>query len=73
MSYLLTIYLIFLIGYALYSAVGIYHLWRFGYVGDLTKPVIVVYCFVSLAVIGFSLFLIAGRNYEFIVSWANHN
>ena len=41
MLYILLIYFIFLAAYLIYSAVAIYHLWRFGYVGDLTKPAII--------------------------------
>ncbi len=61
MIFLLTIYFIFLVAYFIYSVIGIYHLWRFGYVGDLTKPVIIFYIAVSAMVIVFSLILIATR------------
>ena len=51
MIILLVSYLVLLVGFFAYSAAGIYHLWRFGYVGDLTKPAILIYVFASLAVI----------------------
>lgn len=64
MAYLPLIYFIFLIAYGAYSVAGIYHLWRFGYVGDLTRPAIVLYCLASAGVILFSLLLIASRDWS---------
>ncbi len=61
MIYFLIIYAIFLIGYIIYSFFGLYHLWRFGYIGDLTKPAIVLYIVVSIIVIVISLVTIALR------------
>lgn len=58
MFFILIAYIIFLLGFIIYSAVGIYHLWRFGYVGDLTKPAIVIYSVVALAIIIISMVLI---------------
>ena len=49
--------------YAIYSAMAIYHLRRFGYVGDLTKSVSVVYILLSVMVIVFSIILITTRNW----------
>lgn len=63
MIYLLIIYFIILVAFIAYSAAGIYHLSRFGYVGDLTKPAIFVYSFLSLTVILLSLILIAARDW----------
>lgn len=61
MIFLLAIYIIYLIVFAGYSFLGIYHLWRFGYVGDLTKPAIVAYLVISIVLIVMSLALIASR------------
>jgi len=61
MVYLLLIYFIFLLLFAVYSIIGIYHLWRFGYVGDLTKPAIVLYLIFSLAIIALTFLLIFSR------------
>lgn len=63
MFYLLIVYIIFILLFAVYSAVGIYHLWRFGYVGDLTKPVIIFYSLITATIITVSLVLIATRSW----------
>ena len=42
---------------------GIYHLWRFGYVGDLTKPAIVIYVIISGSVIILTLFAMSLRSW----------
>ena len=63
MIYILILYIIALIGFLVYSAIGIYHLWRFGYVGDLTKPVILVYSIVALVIITISIILIAFQSW----------
>lgn len=47
----LMIYFIFVLIFAIYSAAGIYHLWRFGYSGDLSKAAIIIYILLSSAVI----------------------
>ena len=57
MIYFFISYFILLIAFIGYSAAGIYHLWRFGYVGDLTRPMIVIYCLASAAIISVSLTL----------------
>ncbi len=59
MVYILTAYIIFLLAFIIYSAVGIYHLWRFGYVGDLTKPVVITYSVLALLIIIMSIILIS--------------
>lgn len=61
MIFLLAAYIVFLILYIIYSALGLYHLWRYGYVGDLTKPAIVTYVILSVVVIVVSFILIAFR------------
>ena len=59
MVFVLVAYIIFLIGFIIYSAIGIYHLWRFGYVGDLTKPAVVIYSVLAIIIIIISIVLIA--------------
>lgn len=59
MVYILFAYIVFLVGFVVYSAIGIYHLWRFGYVGDLTKPAIVIYSILVLLIIIISIILIS--------------
>ena len=59
MIFVLIAYIIFLIGFLIYSVMGIYHLWRFGYVGDLTKPAIVIYSVLASIIIIISIILIA--------------
>ncbi|PIS07675.1 hypothetical protein COT78_02235 [Candidatus Berkelbacteria bacterium CG10_big_fil_rev_8_21_14_0_10_43_13] len=44
-------YALFVIAFLIFSLIGNYHLRRFGYAGDLTKPVILFYTVVSTAVI----------------------
>jgi|GEM_PF-761795 len=48
---LVVIYALFVITFLIYSLVGNYHLRRFGYAGDLTKPVILIYTVISTVVI----------------------
>ena len=54
-------YIFFVLVYIIYSLVGIYHLRRFGYLGDLTKLVIFVYSVVSFSIIIISLVLLISR------------
>ena len=63
MTVLLICYFIFLIGFIIYSVIGLYHLWRFGYVGDLTKPSIVIYVVLSVTTITFTLMAISLRSW----------
>lgn len=63
MVFLLALYIVFLIGFAVYSIIGIYHLWRFGYIGDLTKPAIAIYIVVTAVIIVLSLVLISTRSW----------
>ena len=55
MNYLFGAYAIFVLVYLVYSAAGIYHLWRFGYSGDFSKLIIVVYSALSIGVIASSI------------------
>jgi hypothetical protein len=61
MAFILIAYFIFIIGYIIYSVAGIYHLWRFGYIGDLTKPAVIFYIIASSIVIIFTVTLILFR------------
>jgi hypothetical protein len=61
MQYLILIYIATVILFAGYSIAGIYHLWRFGYSGDLSKAIIIVYSVVSVGVIIISLSLMSYR------------
>lgn len=63
MIYLLVIYFLYLLLFGVYSFLGVYHLWRFGYIGDLTKPTIATYVVVSASVIILSFVLIATRSW----------
>lgn len=50
-SALIIIYGLFIIAFVIFSVVGIYHLRRFGYAGDLTKPAIFLYSLLSVLAI----------------------
>lgn len=63
MIILLICYVVFLAGFIAFSASGIYHLWRFGYVGDLTKPAIIFYVIISVSVIVITLIAISLRTW----------
>lgn len=63
MIYFLVLYFVLLTGFIIYSAAGIYHLWRFGYVGDLTKPAIFIYIILVSLVIIASLILIFAQSW----------
>ncbi|MFA5157585.1 MAG: hypothetical protein WC451_00115 [Patescibacteria group bacterium] len=63
MTFLIIAYVVFLLAFLIYSASGIYHLWRFGYVGDLTKPAIVIYVIISGSVIILTLFAMSLRSW----------
>ena len=63
MIFLLIIYFVLLLAFIFFSASVIYHLFRFGYVGDLTRPVAILYTVISLIIIIISLILILTRNW----------
>lgn len=52
------IYVFFLIFYIIFSFVGIYHLRRFGYSGDLSRTVIVFYSVISIVIIIITVLLL---------------
>jgi len=68
MIILLICYAVFLAGFIAFSASGIYHLWRFGYVGDLTKPAIIFYIIISTSVIAITLVAINLRPWPGAIS-----
>lgn len=55
----LILYLVFALAFATFSAIGFYHLTRYGYSGDFSKIVIAGYSLVSLAVIVITFILLA--------------
>jgi cytochrome c oxidase subunit IV len=55
-NYAILVYVLVVVGFGIFSALCIYHLRRFGYAGDLTKPVILIYSVVSVAIIVASFF-----------------
>lgn len=63
MAYFLATYFLLLLVFIGFSVAGIYHLQRFGYVGDFTKTAIVIYVGSSLAIIVISLILISFRQW----------
>ncbi len=63
MIFVLLIYILFLAAYAIYGAIAIYHLRRFGYVGDATQGAIIIFSAVSVAIILLSFL------YIFSSSW----
>ncbi len=63
MIFVLVFYILYLLAFIAFSAMGIYHLWRFGYIGDLTKPVIITYSTISIIIIIFSIVVIATRDW----------
>lgn len=54
----LLIYFLLLIAFAIFSTFAIYHLWQFGYVGDLCKPVAIGYLIISAMVVCFTLIFV---------------
>lgn len=54
----LVIYFLFLFAFIIYSTFAIYHLWQFGYVGDLCKPVAIGYLIISATVVCFTLIFV---------------
>jgi len=61
MSILIIVFVICLLAFGIFSWAGLYHLWRYGYVGDMTKPVIITYSVLSLAVIAGTIFVFVLR------------
>ncbi|HLC38771.1 MAG TPA: hypothetical protein VJJ80_01440 [Patescibacteria group bacterium] len=55
MIILLLAYLAFLLGFIIISGLGLYHLWKYGFRGDMTKIVMITYIVVTGIIIFFSL------------------
>lgn len=56
MTYLLLIiYVIVFIVFVVVSGLGFYHLWRYGYHGDVTKVIMVGYTVIMAMIIVFSI------------------
>jgi hypothetical protein len=43
-------YLIFLVGFLVFSGFGLYHLEEYGYQGDFCRPMVVIYASVTAAI-----------------------
>ena len=61
---LLTVYLIFLIAFLIFSFAGVYHLLRYKQANDLSKPAVLIYCIVSAFVIIFTLISLLTRIFD---------
>jgi uncharacterized membrane protein len=51
LSFLFVLYGIGVLIFSAFSWAGIYHLFRFGYKGDISKSVVFIYAIISMAVI----------------------
>lgn len=58
MIYIIISYLAFVLIFSVFSYFALYHIWRFGFVGDITKRVIYGYILMSIAIVVFTLILI---------------
>jgi len=67
-SFIVLIYVLFVLLYLVFSAAGIYHLLRFGYVGDLSKPVAVFYIMFSAAIIVFTVIYLLGVDWSLSIT-----
>lgn len=63
MLIILIVYFALLVAFIIFSVAAVYHLNRFGYVGDLTRPIMVIYIMLSIIVITTTLILIATRSW----------
>lgn len=61
MNILIIFFIIYILGFGIFSWAGLYHLWKYGYVGDMTKPVIFIYSILSLLVITGTIFIFVLR------------
>ena len=64
MTLLLVIYFIYLVGFIIFSILGLYHLWKFGFRGDMCKIAMITYIIVSGLIIFFSLIAILTLNWN---------
>lgn len=51
----ITAYALVVVAFLIFSYAGIYHLRRYGYAGDLTKPIIIIYSLLSVTVLVVSI------------------
>lgn len=57
---ILTIYAIFLVGFSLFSFFALYQLFHFGYVGDASRRMMILYITIALAIILGSILALVG-------------
>ena len=60
--YLIIVFILFLVAFISFSVMAFYHLRRFGFVGDLTKPVMFVYSVIAILIIAISILLLIANN-----------
>jgi len=60
---LLVIYFLYVLGFIIFSIMGLYHLWKYGFRGDMTKITMITYVIVSGLIIIFSLIAILSLNW----------
>jgi len=58
MLIVLAFYILFLLVFGIFSAIALYHLWEFGYIGDATKKVMYIYVLISTIIIILTIFLV---------------
>jgi len=63
MIWLLLFYFVFLIGFSVFSLVGIYQAWRYSFAGDKSKIILISYVIVAIAIIFLSLSIISMLNW----------
>lgn len=61
---LLILYFIVLVVFIIISGMGYYHLWRYGYRGDLTKIIMLGYLVIMGTIIIFSILIMATLNWS---------
>ena len=71
MTILPIIYLLFVLGFILFSIFGLYHLWKFGFRGDLCKIVMATYVIVSGIIVFFSLVIILSLDWGTAATFPN--
>lgn len=64
MVYIIIIYILLLLIYFVYSFAAVYHLFRYGYAGDLTRPIALIYIILSAVIIIFTIIFLLGRDWS---------
>jgi len=64
MTILIIIYFIYLFGFIIFSILGLYHLWKYGFHGDMCKIVMITYIIISGLIIFFSLIIMLSLNWQ---------